>query len=88
MSPPDGTPPTNDTERVMASLQPRNIFLHLMEHLSINLVVLVFVLLLDGEDFLICEEDVFVAVFGVPLEETLCSSLSECLQSRSKDVSL
>jgi len=81
-------PPNNDVERVMVSLHPWNVFLHLMGHLSINLVVLVFVLLLDGEDFLACEEDSCVPVFGVPLEETLCSCLSDCLQSRSKDVSL
>jgi hypothetical protein len=62
--------------------------MHLMEHLSINLVVLVVVLLLDGEDFLVLEEDVFVPVLGVPLEETLCSCPSDCLQSRSKDLSL
>ena len=40
----------------MASLHPWNVFLHLTGCLSINLVVLVFVLLLDGEDFLVCEE--------------------------------
>jgi hypothetical protein len=45
------------------------------------------VLLLDGEDFLILEEDVFVPVLGLPLEETLCSYLPDHLQSRSKDVS-
>ena len=43
------------------------------------LVVLVVVLLLDGEDFLICEEDVFMPVLGVPLEETLCSCPSDLL---------
>jgi hypothetical protein len=32
---------------------------HLLVLLIINLVVLVVVLLLDGEDFLVCEEDVF-----------------------------
>ena len=42
--------------RVMASLHPWNIFLHLTGCLRLNLVVLVFVLLLDGEDFLVCEE--------------------------------
>jgi hypothetical protein len=57
----------------MASLHPWNLLLHLRGCLSINLVVLVVVLLLDGEDFLACEEDVFVPVLGVPLEETLCS---------------
>jgi hypothetical protein len=56
--------------------------------LSINLVVLFVILLLDGVDFLVREEDVFVSVLGVPLEETLCSCPSELLPSRSKKVSL
>ena len=54
-----------------------------MGHLSINLVLMV-VLLLDGEDILVCEEDVFVPVLGVPLEEMLCSCRSDRLHSRSK----
>jgi len=45
--------------------------------LSINLVVLVVILLLDGETFLVREEDVFVPVLGVPPEETLCSCPSD-----------
>jgi hypothetical protein len=48
--------------------------MHLKGRLSINLV-LVIILLLDGENFLIREEDVFVPVLGVPLGETLCSSV-------------
>jgi len=72
----------------MASLRLQNVFLHLMGRLSINLVVLVVVLLLDGDDFLMHEEDVFEPVLSVPLEETLCSCLSDRLQGRSKDVSL
>jgi len=72
----------------MASLRPRNIFLHLTGHLITNLVVLVTVLLLDGEDFLIREEDVFVPILGMPLKEMLCSCPSDRLQSRSKDMSL
>jgi hypothetical protein len=40
--------------------------------LSINLVLVV-VLLLEGEDFLVCEEDIVAPVLGVLLEETLCS---------------
>jgi len=72
----------------MASLQPQNVFLHLTGHLSINLVVLVVVLLLDGEDILIRKEDVFVCVLSMTVEETLCSCPSDRLQSRSKDVSL
>jgi len=81
-------PPNHNVGRVMVSLDSQNVFLHLMGHLIINLVVLVVVLLLDGEDFLICEEDVFVPVLGVQLEEMLCSCLSDHLQSRSKDVTL
>ena len=61
--------------------------MHLKGRLSINLVVLVVTLLLDGENFLIREEDVFVPVLGMPLEEMLCSCLSDFLQSRSKEVS-
>jgi hypothetical protein len=56
--------------------------------LSINLVVLVVILLLDGEDFLVLEEDAFVPILGIQLEETLCSCLSHLLQSRSKEVCL
>jgi hypothetical protein len=52
-----------------------------------NLVVLVVILLLDGENFLAREGDVFVPVLGVPLEETLCSRPSNFLQSRSKEMS-
>jgi len=66
-------PPNCDVGRVMASLHPRKVFLHLTGRLSINLVALEVVLLLDGEDFLVREEDVFVPVFCVPLEEVLCS---------------
>jgi hypothetical protein len=44
--------------------------MHLKGRLSIILVVLVVILLLDGEKFLIHEEDVFVPVLGMPLEET------------------
>jgi hypothetical protein len=79
-------PPNTDVGRVIASLDPRNVFLHLTGHLIINLVLVV-VLLLDGEDFLIREEDVFVPILGVPLE-MLCYCLSDHLQSRSKDMSL
>jgi len=62
--------------------------MHLKGRLSINLVVLVVILPLDGEKFLVREEDVFVSVLSVPLEETLCSCPSDFLQSRSKEVSL
>jgi hypothetical protein len=62
--------------------------MHLKGRLSVNLVVLVVILLLDGEKFLVREEDVFVPVLSVPLEETLCSYPSDLLQSRSKEVSL
>ena len=50
--------------------------------MSINLVVLVVILLLDGENFIVREENVFVPVLGVPLQETICSCLSDLLQSR------
>jgi len=84
-----GHPPLNyDVGRVTASLHPWNLLLHLMGCSSKNLVFLAVVLLLDGEDFLVHEEDVFVPVLGMPLEETLCSCLSDLLQSRSKVVSL
>jgi len=79
-------PPNYDVGRVVASLHPQNVFLHHMGCLSIN-PVLVVVLLLNGEDFLVREEDVFMPVLGVPLEETLCSCPSDHLQSRRKDVS-
>ena len=75
-----GHPLTNhDIGRVMASCTLRT---HLKGRLSIN-PVLVVVLLLDGEHFLIREEDVFV-----PLEKTLCSCPLDILQSRSEEVSL
>jgi len=81
-----GHPPHNhDVGWVMASCTLRT---HLKGHLSINLVVLVVVLLFNGENFLVREEDVFVPVLGVPLEETVCSCPSHFLQSRSKEVSL
>jgi len=56
--------------------------------LSINLVILVVILLLDGEQFLVREEDIYVPVLSVPPEESLCSCPSDLLQSRSKEVSL
>jgi hypothetical protein len=78
-------PPKNDIGRVMASCTLR---MHLKGRLNINLVELVVILLLDGENFLACKKDVFVPVLGVPLEEMLCSCPSDFLQSRSKVVSL
>jgi hypothetical protein len=62
--------------------------MHLKGCLSTNLVILVVILLLDGENFLIREEDVFVPVLGMPLGEMLCSCPPDFLQSRSKYVSL
>jgi hypothetical protein len=56
--------------------------------LSINIVVLVVLLLVDGENVLVCEEDVFMPILGMPLEETLCSCLYDVLKSRSQEVSL
>ena len=61
--------------------------MHLKGCLSTNLVVLVVKLLLNGENFLVSVEDVFVPVIGMPREETLCSCLSDLLQSKSKEVS-
>jgi hypothetical protein len=61
--------------------------MHLRGRLSINLVLAV-ILLLGGETFLVSEEGVFMLVFSVPLEETLCSCPPGLLQSRSKEVSL
>jgi len=55
--------------------------MHLKGCLSIYLVVLFVILLLDGENFLFHEEDVFVPVLSVPLEETLCSWPSDLLQT-------
>jgi hypothetical protein len=62
--------------------------MHLKGRLSIHLVVLVVVLLLEGEDFLVREEDVFVPGLGVPLEEMLCSCPLDLLQNWSKEMSL
>ena len=70
----------------MASLYIWKLLLRLTGCLSIN-VVLAVVLLLDG-DFLVREEDVFVPVLGVPLEEMLCSCVSDLLQNGSKEMSL
>jgi hypothetical protein len=71
-------PPNHDVGRVMASCTLRT---HPKGRLSINLVVLVVILLLDGGNVLICEEDVFMSVLGMPLEETLCSCPLDFLQS-------
>ena len=81
-------PPNHDVGRVMASLHPQHILLHLTGHLSINLVVLVVVMPPSGEEYLICEEEIFIPILGMPLEETLCSCLSDLLQSWCKEVSL
>jgi hypothetical protein len=63
-----------------------NLRTHLKGRMSMNLVVLV-ILLLDGENFLIREEEVFMPILSVPLEEMLCSCPSHFLQSRSKELS-
>ena len=68
-------------------MDPWNLLLRLTGCLSINLVVLAVVLFFDSEDFIVREEDVSAPGLGVPLEETLCSCLSDRLQSRSKEVS-
>jgi hypothetical protein len=62
--------------------------MHRKGRLRINLVVPIIILLLDDETFLVREEDIFVPVPSLPLEETLCSCSSYFLQSRSKEVSL
>ena len=61
----DAPPPNHDVGRLMASCTLRT---HLKGCLSINLFVLVVILLLDDENFLVHEEDVFVPILGVPLE--------------------
>ena len=63
-------PLNHDVVRVMDSLHPWNLLLHLMGCFSINLVVLAVVLLLSGEDFVIHVKDVFVPILSVPLEKT------------------
>jgi hypothetical protein len=59
--------------------------MHLKGRLSVHLVVLVVILLLDGEKFLVREEDLFMPVLSLPLEEKLCPCPSDLLQSRSKE---
>ena len=78
-------PPNHDVGRVMASCTHRT---NLKGVLSIDLVALVVIQFLSVENFLVREEDVFVPVLGVPLEETFCSCTSGFLQSRSKEVSV
>jgi hypothetical protein len=55
--------------------------MHLKGRFTINLVVLVVILLFEDEKFLVREADVFVPVLSVPLEETLCSCLSDLLKA-------
>jgi len=62
--------------------------MHLKGRLSINLVILVVILLLCGEKLLVREEDIFVPILSVPLEETPSSCPSDLLPSRSNEVSL
>jgi hypothetical protein len=89
MSPPDGTPQQNhDVGRVMVSLHPSNCLLHLTGCLTINLVILAVVLHFSGEDSLVHEDNGFVPVLGMPLEEMICSCLLDLLQNRSKEVTL
>jgi hypothetical protein len=78
-------PPNQDVGRAMAFCTLRT---HLKGLLSINFVALVVILLHDGENILVREEDVFVSVLGVPLGETFCPCPSDFLQSTSKEVSL
>jgi len=81
---PDGTPPTKPWRRKGDGIHAPK--MHLKGRLSINLVFLVVILLFDREKFLFCEEDIFLPVLSVPLEETLCSCPSDLLQNRSKEV--
>jgi hypothetical protein len=81
-------PPNHEVGRVVASLHPWNLLLCLMGCLSMSLIVLVILLILNGEDFLVHEEDVFVPILSVPLEEPLCSCMSDLIQNMSKEVSL
>jgi len=78
-------PPNHDVRRVMASLHPQNAPQGTFEHKSCCSGC---ILLLEGEKFLVREEEVFVPVLSVPLEETLCFCPSDFLQSWSKKVSL
>ena len=77
----------HDVGSVMAYLHPWKLLLHLTGCLSINLVLAV-VLLFEGEDFPICEDYFFLLVFGVPLEETFCSCLSDLIQIVGKGMNL
>jgi hypothetical protein len=83
VSPPDGTSPTKPLLRKGDGLlHPQNAPQGTFELKS----VLVVILFLDGENFLTHEEDVFIPVLGVPLEEMFCSCPSDFLHSRSKEV--
>jgi len=77
-------PPNHDVGRVMASLHPQNAPQGTFEHKSCCSDC---IQLLDGEKFLVREEDVFVPFPSVPLEEKLCSCQSDLLQIRSKKAS-
>jgi hypothetical protein len=78
-------PPNHDVGRVMAFC---TLSMHIKGRLSINIVVLVLKLLLVGENFLICEKDIFMPLLRGPQEETFCSCQTNFLQSRSKEVFL
>ena len=69
----------------MASMHPQNAPQGTPEH---KFFVLVAILLLDGKKYVVREEDVFVPVLSLQLEETHCFCPSDLLQSRSKEVSL
>ena len=79
------SPPNHDLGRVMASCTLR---MHLKGLLNVNRVVLVVILLVNGENFLVHEEDVFVSVLSMPLEEKFSSCPSDFLRSKIKEVSL
>jgi hypothetical protein len=65
----------NETEHQL--FEPNNLLAVVKIFIYNNLVVLVVILLLGGENFPVREEDVFVPLLGVPLEKTLCSFPSE-----------
>ena len=72
---PDGTPPNRQWRRKGDGLR-----MDLKGRLSINLLVLVVILVLHGENFLLCEEEICLPVLCLPLEETLCSCPSDFLK--------
>jgi len=77
-------PPNHDIGRVMASLDPQNTPQGTLEH---KFCCAGCYTAPQWRKFLVLEENVFVPVLPVSLEETLCSCPSDFLQIRSKEVS-